>query len=141
MLIELASPGERPPRETVGYVFSREEINTSAWVHKGLIDAGVYNNLDWNREDHLPSRYKKDLKIFYKSDSHPRALELVRKDLEPAMKVRLKSILLHAHQDPSAQAALHAYHETKRFDELDEGVREALVKMRHTLRLVQSRLF
>ena len=141
VLVELTSPQERPPRETVGYVFSREEINTSTWVHKGLVDAGAYNNLDWDSKEHLPSQYKKDLKIFYQSDSHPRALELVRKDLEPEIKARLKSILLTAHQDPHAKAALHAYQETKRFDELDEYVRQALVKMRHTLKLVQSRLF
>ncbi len=141
VLFKLTSLEEQAPHETVGYVFSREEINTSTWVHSGLIDAGAYNNLDWSREDHLPSRYKKDLKIFHKSAPQPRALELVRKSLDPAIKTRLKSILLNAHRDVNAKAALQAYQQTQRFDELDENVRAALKKMRHRIRLVQSRLF
>ena len=45
-LSEMVSPREKAPAGKVGYVFSHEEINTSIWVHKGLVDAGAYSNLD-----------------------------------------------------------------------------------------------
>ena len=50
----LESPRQQPDTDKVGYVFSREEINTSIWVHKGLVAAGAFNNLDCGKSDHMP---------------------------------------------------------------------------------------
>jgi len=110
---------EHPSSDRVGYVFSRQEINSSVWVHKGLVAAAAFNNQDWNKSDHLYKNMKKDLRIFYKSEPIPRAFELVRTDLDPHIKERLRIILLKAHLDDKAQGALRDYQETRQFDELD----------------------
>lgn len=122
-LQKLGSFKERPDPDKVGYVLSRQEINSSVWVHKGLVDAGAFNNQDWNKSDHLYKNMKKDLKIFYRSEPIPRAFELVRTNLDVSIKERLKDILLRAHLDSKAQKALRDYQQTRQFDELDaEGI-------------------
>ena len=139
-LTQLASPREKPPSDMVGYIFSKEEINTSTWVHKGLVDAGAYNNLDWNREDQLPPSVKNDLEIFHISGPIPRAFELVRKDLDPRIRQRLKQILLNAHTDPDAGSILRAYQKTEKFDELNEQIQRELQQVRKSLKIVRSTL-
>ena len=124
---------ERPSPNKVGYVLSRQEINSSVWVHKGLVSAAAFNNQDWNKSDHLYKNLQKDLKIFYKSEPIPRAFELVRTDLDPLIKARLKEILLNAHKDNKAQRALRSYQETKQFDELDARSIEAMKVIRNEL--------
>ena len=139
-LTQLASARERPPADMVGYVFSGEEINTSAWVHKGLVDAGAFNNLDWEKDDHLPQRLRKDLKIIHRTQSFPRAIELVNPAMDPRLVARLKQILLQAAQDPEARAVLDAYQKTAQFDELDEHALAGLAEARRLGAIVEQHL-
>ncbi len=139
-LAQLESPREKPPADMVGYVFAGDEINISTWVHKGLVDAGAYNNLDWKTEDHTPSLFRKNMTIFHQTRSFPRAVELVRKDLDPAVKSRLKTILLKAHDDPKGRSALKAYQKTTQFDELDTGTKAGLEEARRITATFHSKL-
>ena len=134
-LTRLASVRAKPPSDRVGYVFSGQEINTSTWVYSGLVDVGTFNNIDWNKDDHVRKLYRKEMKIIHKSKKFPRAFELVRKDLDPRIKQRLKKVLLDAHNDPKAQKALRAYQKTKKFDKLDENEWAALQEAHRILQL------
>jgi phosphonate transport system substrate-binding protein len=124
---------QRPAPDKVGYVFSRQEINSSVWVHKGLVDAGAFNNQDWNKSDHMYKNMREGMKIIYRSDPIPRAFELVRTDLDPSIKERLKAILLKAHRDGNAQKALREYQSTRQFDEMDLNSIRALHALREAL--------
>ena len=139
-LVELPSPRDKPPKGTVGYVFGKEEINMSTWVHKGVVDAGAFADLDWEKEDHTPKSFQDNMYIFHKSDEFPRALELVRKDLKPELKRRLKSILLAANDDPDAAFALNAYQKTRRFDDIDDEVRAGIKRARNILNIIHREL-
>ncbi len=139
-LTQLATIWEKPPADMVGYIFSGQEINTSTWVYRGLVDVGALNNLDWNKEDHMYNVLKKEMKIIYESKPFPRAIELVREDLDPRIKKRLKSVLLNAHNDPEAKAALKAYQETKKFEEIDAECLESLKEADKILKIVHSEL-
>ncbi len=121
-LVPLASPRDVPPDDAVGYVYSHEEINSSVWVYRGIVDAAAFNDLDWNKEDHMPAFCRDDMQIIYQTEPMTRAIEVVRGDLDPAVRERLRSVLLLAHEDPSAVDALWAYQKTARFDEIDAGV-------------------
>jgi len=136
-LVELASPRETAPADRIGYVFSNEEINTSTWVHKGIVDAGAYSNLDWETKDHLPQHYQEDMIIFHSSDPLPRAIESVRRDLDPRIKARLRSILLNLHNDPNAKDILQAYQKTTRFDELSDSVMAGLETARRLRTVIE----
>lgn len=131
---------EHPPESCVGYLFSGAEINTSTWVHKGIVDVGAYNNQDWNKDDHLPVKFREDFKIIHETPSIPRAIELVNWQLDGAIKERLKQILLHLHEDPNAQKVLMAYQKTSRFDELTPEILQSVEEARAIRNLIVTEL-
>jgi phosphonate transport system substrate-binding protein len=91
-----------------------------------LADAGAFSNLDWDKEDHLPSRYRDQFSVFHILPPVIRAVELVRPDLDPVIKSRLETILLQAENDPKAQPVLHAYQETKKFGKLSDQQKQLI---------------
>lgn len=128
-LYELDTPRELPPQDKIGFVFADKEINISAWVHKGIVAAGAFSNLDWNNTKDMPAEFHKDLAVFYESALFPRGIELVRPDLDPVIKNRIKQVLMTAHEKEAGRQALTAYQQTEKYDELKgksyEGVKLA----------------
>jgi|GEM_PF-110146 len=131
--VKLASPKEKPPAEGIGYVFARSDINITTWVCKGLVDAGTYSNRDWENPDDCPPAFKKNLKIIHQTGPFPRAMEIIRKGVDPEIKKRIKEVLLNAHKDTKAKKALKAYRKTRRFDEFTEKAKEQLEAARQLL--------
>jgi phosphonate transport system substrate-binding protein len=135
-LEKLESVEQSPSPGKVGYVYSYQEINSSMWVHKKLVDAGAFNNQDWEKNDHIYKNIKKGMKIFYETGSMPRAFESVRRGLDPRIKARLREILLNIDKDSKAGGILDSYQKTKRFTSLDKETRLELEKMRNDLNTV-----
>lgn len=126
----LASPSDRPANEMVGFVFARSELNIAAWVHKGLVDAGAFSDQDWRNLERMPESYRGDLAVFHRTQFVPRALELVRGDLDPKVEARLREVLLAASGDPAAADAMRSYYQSTAFIELNDAMREALAALR-----------
>lgn len=78
----------------INYTFSRNEKNNLLWVHKQLVEAGALNNGDWENPKRVPESLKSDLRIIYRTDLYPRALELVSPQLDPTVQNALKEFLL-----------------------------------------------
>jgi len=117
-LRELSSPREKFPAGSIGYVFARDELSITTWVHRRIVDAGAFHNQNWNDLKDNPDAMKKDLKVFYQGKLMPRMIELLRGTLEPNVKARIKEVLLRAHEDPASTNALEAYGpRTAKFDE------------------------
>lgn len=135
-----ASPLERPPPTFVGYVFARSESNLVTWVQKGLVDAAAFSNQDWDELQQGSPSIAAELMVFHQSRDFPRALELVRSGLDPALEQRLREILLAAHDDPAARPALDAYLRTERFDEVDQATWAALGDLRDGVRRVRAEI-
>jgi len=126
-LVELASPTERTPAGKIGYVFAGKELTITTWVHRKLADAGAYHNQNWSKPTDNPEAMKKDLEIIYEGKPMPRMIEMLRVNLDPKIKAKIKEVLLHAHEDPAAQEALRAYGpETAKFDEFKGKTKEEL---------------
>ncbi|NNF66341.1 MAG: phosphate/phosphite/phosphonate ABC transporter substrate-binding protein [Gammaproteobacteria bacterium] len=126
------TPRQRAPEKSIGYAFSGSNLNTTTWVHKRIVDAGVISNVDWESNDSLPDFFRKDFVVFHQTEPMPRALELVRSDLDDTLKAQLKKVLVSMDQDASAAAALQAYQGALRFDELDDKDRENIARLRST---------
>ena len=139
-LVELPSPRAKAPEGKVGYEFAGGELNISTWVHKGMADAGAYSNLDWEDPEDTPDSFKKECGIFYQTKPFPRAVELLRRDLEPRIKKRLKEVLLNAHNDPAAKGALKAYSKTTQFDEFSGEAKKGLEEARRILEYTREGL-
>lgn len=125
-LVVLASPSDRPSRDVIGFVFARSEFNISTWVHKGLVDAGAYSEQDWLDLDRMPEAFRRDLVVFHRTPSVPRAMEMVRGDLDPRVAEALRGVLLSAPDDPTALPALRAMWNTTRYRDPDAAALRAL---------------
>jgi len=137
-LVQLDSPRDTPPPDKVGYVFSGEEINSTMLVHKGIVQAAAFSNLDWASDDDLPKAIRNDMKIIYKTNSFPRAIEIVRKDLDPDVKQRIKTLLLDAHKQPDAASVLMSYQKVMQFTLLDESAHEGLDEVAKLAAIVRN---
>lgn len=122
----LLGPSDEPSDDRVGYVFARSELNIASWVHKGLADAGAVSNLDWNDPQRFPVAFRRDFRVIHETKPYPRALELVSEGMEPAVRARLREVLLQAADDPQAQDALRQFFGTSRFLPLDAETESAL---------------
>jgi phosphonate transport system substrate-binding protein len=136
----LLSPKDDPAPDTVGYVFARSEPNIAAWVHKRMVDAGVVSNLDWDNPDRVPAAFRRDMRIIDETPDYPRALEMVRGDLDPKVRDRLREVLLQAAADPVARPALDRFFRTTRFLPVDAQTRLALDRIRTDGRRVHERI-
>ncbi|HEY4583759.1 MAG TPA: phosphate/phosphite/phosphonate ABC transporter substrate-binding protein [Lysobacter sp.] len=122
----LLSPDDRPDAGAVGYLFARSELNIATWVHKGLVDAGVMSSVDWNNPERVPPAFRRDFAIVGRTGDYPRAVEVVRGDLDPRVGARLREVLLQASRDPAAREALLAFFGTTRFLPLDGPAERSL---------------
>lgn len=125
----LLSPTDKPQPPALGYVFARSELNIATWVHKGLVDAGAMSSLDWENPQRVPPAFRDDLRVIGRTAGFPRALELVRPGMDPAVKARLRALLLQAAQDPDAREAMLGFFDTTRFLPLDEAALSALERL------------
>ncbi len=122
----LLSPMDRPPADSVGYLFARTELNITTWVHKRLVDAGVLSNLDWASPQRLPPAFAADFRIIAKSQDVPRALVLTRAGMQPQVEARLREVLIDASSDPDAGEAMRQFLGTSRFLPLTAEDRKAM---------------
>ena len=125
----LLSPTDRIERGEVGYLFARSELNISTWVHKRLVDVGVMSNLDWNNPRRMPPAFRRDLIEIGRTGDYPRAVEVVRGDLDPRVEARLREVLLDAAADPDAGEALLRFFKTTRFMPIDPASAKALQRI------------
>lgn len=134
----LLSPRDRPPRDAVAYVFARSELNVSTWVHKRLVDVGTMSNLDWSNPARVPPAYKRDLVVIHETAEVPRALEMVRGDLDPGVRDRLAELLGQAADDPDAREPMLRFFKTTRFLPIDATSRNALGTLAEGVARVRS---
>lgn len=121
----LPSPMDRPRSGGVGYVFGNTEANIATWVMKGVVDAGAFSDVDLAELQQRDPRAA-SLRVVGRSMSAPRAMELVRADLDPRVRDRLRAVLLQASVDPEAAPALRRFFGTTRFAEVTPGNAAAL---------------
>jgi phosphonate transport system substrate-binding protein len=137
-LTVLLSPMDSPSRDSVGYLFARSELNIGVWVHKRLVDAGAMSHLDWDNPARMPRSYRGDLVVIHTTEPYPRALEMVRGDLDPRVRERLREVLLQAARDPQAREALQYFFHTTRFMPIEPDARVALERLRDGVRRVRA---
>jgi len=129
----LLTPSDAPAADTVGYVFARTELNISTYVHKRVVDAGVISSLDWMDDRSMPPAFRSDMRVIFRSEPMPRALEMVRGDLDPVVRARLEQVLLEASRDPVAGPALTKFFGTTGFHPVDAASQRVLERLRNGL--------
>ncbi|MBF0587910.1 MAG: phosphate/phosphite/phosphonate ABC transporter substrate-binding protein [Magnetococcales bacterium] len=125
-------------KEKVGFFFAGGEINLAMAVFRKQAAAGAFSNGDWEAAASMPLAMKRNLRIFARTQSLPRALELVRKGLDAKIRRRLLEVLLTAHDTPEGRKVLHAFSRTKRFDGITDAIRQQIKQARAFLPVVQK---
>ena len=125
----LLSPMDKPSPDAVGYLFARTELNITTWVHKRLVDAGVFSNLDWSNPRRMPPSFVRDFRVVGRSDEVPRALMLARHGMDPRVEARLREVLMEASTDPDAGEVLRRFIDTSRFVPITGEDRRALDRL------------
>jgi phosphonate transport system substrate-binding protein len=133
----LLTPHEAPATDAVGYVFARTELNISTFVHKRVVDAGVVSSIDWSDDHAMPPAFRNDLRVLYRSAPMPRAVEMVRADLDRAVRERLRQVLLEASRDPQAGPALAKFFGTTGFHPVDAASLRSLERLRSGLQRIR----
>ncbi len=126
--------------ESINYVFSGEEINSTAWVQKKLVAVAALSNLDWESEEAVPKSMRAELRIIHRTRDYPRSIELVNL-LRPKIFInRLTDELFRAHMSPEGVAAMKKLKKTTRFDEIDEKTHQTLQATKELLNMVRDTL-
>ena len=115
----MASPIDRPIESTVGYLFSYDEINTSTWVHKGIVDAGAAADTDFKRDFQVPEPFRGDFRSIYTSEAAPRSVELLNSSLPEPVLQAIIQILIDAEGDPAGRKAMELFQGTTGFEGFD----------------------
>ncbi|MCC4587169.1 phosphate/phosphite/phosphonate ABC transporter substrate-binding protein [Xanthomonas melonis] len=136
----LLSPDDAQAPGSVGYLMVGSKLNVAALVHERLVDMGVLSDLDWNDERHLPPVFKRDFRIVHRTAPVPRAVEMVRTGLDPAVERRLRAVLLQAASDPKAGPALKRFFGTTAFHPLDGASRKRLDELSAGVRRVRDQV-
>ncbi len=95
-VVEKPSAGAKVSDREIGYIFADTYKNIASLVVQNKVAAGAISNDDYASVDDTS---KASISILGESESVPRHLVSVRKDLPEAMAKRLKEILLSMHQD------------------------------------------
>jgi phosphonate transport system substrate-binding protein len=121
----------------IGYVFAHgHENNVVNWVLLRRVAAGAFSDNDF---DELDDGKKTELTILAETETVPRHLLSVRKDLEHLLVIRLKETLLAMHHDKQGRKILKEIDKTTKFDLLPGGEEMMYEKIRELSRLFQSK--
>jgi phosphonate transport system substrate-binding protein len=113
----------------IGYIFAHSDKNMVNLVLKNKVAAGAFSNDDYAG---LEDKSKTSISILGESESMPRHLVSVRKDLPQPVVKQLKEILLNMHQDEEGQKILRQTDNTTKFDSLpggEEMMRRKLIEL------------
>jgi phosphonate transport system substrate-binding protein len=121
----------------IGYLFAHQDIdNVVNWVLLGKVAAGAFSDNDF---DNLDARRKAEITILAETETVPRHLLSVRKDLEQTFVSGLKEILLAMHQNKEGQKILKEFDKTTKFDLLPGGEEMMYRKIRELARFFHSK--
>jgi len=136
----MLSPLDQPSPDFVGYAFTDDALNSITWVHKRIVDVAAISDQDWARHVESVPEYAEDLTVFARSEPTPRGLELVRSGIKPAVRARLREVLLAVGDDPAAASALANYFGTTRFSDADDALFEQIEPLRQMIGRVRDEL-
>ncbi|MFQ5916034.1 MAG: PhnD/SsuA/transferrin family substrate-binding protein, partial [Nitrospinota bacterium] len=73
---------------------------------------------------------KKDLKIVFRTAPMVRSVVSLRRALNPAIKKRVKDVLVNMHRDPEGRKVLRRYFKVRKYDEINGEAASQLAEAR-----------
>ncbi|HTM08924.1 MAG TPA: phosphate/phosphite/phosphonate ABC transporter substrate-binding protein [Verrucomicrobiae bacterium] len=123
-LVQLQSPGPVKP-DVIGYVYSGDG-NSHNFLITGKADAAATTLREIDR---LKPEIRDGLQVIAKSESVPRLLIAVRKDLDPRITAALKEIMLNMDQSAEGQGVLKRQQNTTKIDAIPQASHKRLANI------------
>lgn len=102
----LAKKGQTPERFFSKVSYSGSHDKSIKAVAEGLVDGAAVDSLIWEFQNQKYPDQTANTRIIYKSEAYSPPPFVVRPGLEPAIKAKLRHILLNAHQSPEGKIIL-----------------------------------
>ncbi len=118
---KFSEKSQAEPQEStgqIGYVFAYSRENIVDWVLANKVAAGAFSDDDYAR---LEEEKRSKITVLAYTDTLPRHLVSVRKDLDSALVGRLEKVLLSMHEDEEGRKVLQKTDDTTKFDILPGG--------------------
>jgi phosphate/phosphite/phosphonate ABC transporter binding protein len=128
-MLEKSGSDAKVSNREIGYIFADTYTNIAGLVLQNKVAAGAFSDDDYKNVD---TTSRAGMLILGESESMPRHLVSVRKDLPAPVVNRLKEILLRMHEDEEGRKILGQTDNTSKFDSLpggEEAVRRKLVEL------------
>lgn len=134
--LDLAPMGVRSDDNmAVRYSFAGSEVNVVGSVIRGRSDVGAISETDLEDPEVVTERFQPQLRVFHLTQWVPRSVLLMRSSMPPALKARLREILLGMHLDETAAPILKRYFKVGRYAEIDAAAEAELTRIREAVRL------
>lgn len=121
------TPRAQAGANSVGYVLAGQELNQAFLVAEKRIDAGAFNNNDW---DKLPPKLQAELRVIHRTRPILRWLACFSPHTPARLRQAVEAALLEMEGDPKGREALSADH-IKHVERMTIADRESLDYIRH----------
>ena len=132
---EATGPAASVAPNEVGYFFARDEQNMIELLLQGRVAGAGFSNQDY---EGLPPEIKEELTVFGSTIVVPRQLVSVRPGLEPEIANRITQVLSDMDQSERGREVLEGFKKTKKFDQLPEESKQAILQLKVLMDLVEA---
>lgn len=103
----LAKMGETPDSFFKGYIYTQSHYNSIEAVAVGFVDGASVDSYVWDLADATNPKFTKKTKIIEKFIPFPFTPFVIRKEIDPALKERIRGAFLNMHSDAKGKEILN----------------------------------
>jgi phosphonate transport system substrate-binding protein len=135
-VVEAANSRAKVPIGAIGYVFSTDDNNTTLWIMKNKVAAGVVDSETFKR---IIAKRRDDFEVIHRSQSVPRHVVGYRAGLSPSVANALSNALKEMHKTEAGRKVLKTF-KSARFDDFPDGVDATFSRVNGILAALDSPL-
>jgi phosphonate transport system substrate-binding protein len=126
-MVETNKPDAKSSPPEIGFIFAYSQAKLVEAVLTQQVAAGAFSDDDYAK---LSEQQRADINILAQTEMLPRHLVSVRKNMDPALAIRIEKILVTMSEDPEGRKVMEKTGDTTKFDMLpggEEGMRRRLL--------------
>ena len=124
----LAKMGETPDTFFKKYLFTMKHDKSIKAVAQGIVDGAAVDSLIWEYENRKNPEFTSQTRIIEKSPPYGIPPVVVRQDLDPALKKRVRQVFLEAHEDAKGREILKGMM-IDRFERIPDSAYDSIREM------------